>query len=163
MSGAAAAPATRDAFFYQLTARPLEAAAPEILEKCLELGWRVTVRAGSRARVEALSALLWTYREDSFLPHGDPSDPFPERQPVYLTDGPETPNDPQVLMLVDGADPRPGEIGAQARLVLMFDGHDEGAVAAARAHWKAVREAGLRAEYWAHDAAGRWVRKAASG
>ena len=44
---------------------------PPLLEKSLERGWRVVVQAGSQERVEALDAHLWTYREDSFLPHGN--------------------------------------------------------------------------------------------
>ncbi|MGF1658316.1 MAG: DNA polymerase III subunit chi [Rubrimonas sp.] len=155
-----AQPAAPEALFYHLTARPLEQAAPEILEKCLERGWRVTLRAGSRARVEALNAHLWTYRDDAFLPHGDASDGAADRQPIYLTDGPETPNAPEVLMLVDGAQAAPGEWTAHRRVVLMFDGWDEAAVAAARAAWREAVAAGAAATYWAQDAGGRWTRKA---
>lgn len=151
-----------EVLFYHLTQRPLERASPEILEKCLARGLRVTLRAGSRERVEALNAHYWTYRDDGFLPHGAAGDGRPEGQPVYLTDGAETPNDPQVLMLVDGAEADPDEIRGFERVVVMFDGHDPEALERARAQWRSVTGAGLNAVYWAQED-GRWIRKAESG
>lgn len=149
--------------FYHLTRTPLEQAAPGILEKCVERGWRVTLRAGSEARAEALNRHLWTYREDGFLPHGGPEDGDAARQPIYLTAGPETPNEPDVLFLADGAAADSAEMARFPRALLMFDGHDEGAVGDARAAWKAVTEAGLKAVYWTQTDGGGWTKKAESG
>ncbi|TVQ57745.1 MAG: DNA polymerase III subunit chi [Rhodobacteraceae bacterium] len=154
---------TCEALFYHLTERPLEAALPDLLEKCVERSWRVTLRAGSPERVAALDALLWTYREDAFLPHGTAADGRAARQPVYLTDGPETPNDPFALFLVDGARPEEGAFSRFRRVVALFDGHDEEAVAEARGLWREAVAAGAKAVYWAQGPGGRWVRKAESG
>ena len=150
-----------EVLFYHLTDSALEWASPEILEKCVERGLRVTLRASSRERVEALNAHYWTYREDSFLPHGVAADGDPATQPIYLTDGAETPNDPQVLMLVDGAEEAPEKMAPFERVVIMFDGHDAEAVDRARAQWRAVTGAGLKAVYWAQEDR-RWVKKAES-
>jgi DNA polymerase-3 subunit chi len=46
------------------------------------------------------------------------------------------------------------------RIVLLFDGEDATAVAAAREHWSAVKEKGLDATYWQTDEQGRWAKKA---
>ena len=152
-----------EVLFYHLTRTPLEAAAPPILEKCLERGWKVALRAGSPERVEALNRYFWTYREDGFLPHGSAADGEAARQPIYLTAGDETPNDPDILFLCDGAEAKPDEMGGYLRALLMFDGHDEEALGAARAAWKAVTEAGLKAVYWAQNDGGGWMKKAESG
>ena len=69
-----------EVLFYHLTERPLESASPDILEKCLERGWRVTLRAGSEERARALDVHYWTYRDESFLPHGMAGDGPPEKQ-----------------------------------------------------------------------------------
>jgi DNA polymerase-3 subunit chi len=151
-----------EALFYHLTERPLEAAAPEILEKCLERGWRVTLRAGAAARLAALDRHLWTYRDDAFLPHGTSADGHAERQPIYLTAGREAPNDPQVLMLVEGAEASPEEMARFERTVLIFDGGDQAALDRAREAWRAATGAGLRAVYWAQEG-GRWVKKREQG
>ena len=45
-------------------------------------GTAIVVMAGSDERVAALDALLWTYGEASFLPHGTARDGQAARQPV---------------------------------------------------------------------------------
>ena len=54
-------------------------------------------------------------------------------------------------------------MGRYLRALLMFDGHDDAALGEARAAWKAVTEAGLKAVYWAQTDSGGWTRKAESG
>ncbi len=159
----APAPDRPEARFYHLTAWGLERAAPELLGKCRARGWRVLVRAGSPERVEALSTRLWSHPEDGFLAHGIPGEPFPERQPIWLTAGAEAPNAPDALMLVDGAEAQPGEFAARPATLVVFDGADDAAVAQARAQWKRALGEGARAVYWAQDPSGRWVRRAEAG
>ena len=134
-----------EVLFYQLTASPLEASLPELLERSLARGWRVVLRCGSEAGMAGLDELLWTYAEASFLPHGTARAGRAELQPVYLTLGDENPNGANVLMLVDGARAAPAEMAGFERACLLFDGNDERAVEAARADWRAVRAAGLPA------------------
>lgn len=148
-----------EVLFYHLTDRPLEDVLPEMLERCLARDWRAVVRAATPERAEALSRHLWTYREDSFLPHGTAEDGPGEAQPVYLTAGEDLPNTPDVLFLVDGADEPPEGMARFTRVALLFDGHDEAAVSAARECWKSVTAAGLPAAYWAQER-GSWVKKA---
>src|SRR5262249_26963222 len=84
--------ALSEVLFYQLDRRPLERVLPELLEKCLERSWRTVIQVGSEERLIALDAHLWTYAEESFLPHGTAKDGHSEAQPVYLTTGGENPN-----------------------------------------------------------------------
>ena len=67
--------------FYHLQRARLEEVLPVILERCHQRAERVLVLAGSTERVEALAALLWTCKPDSFLPHGTARDGEPGRQP----------------------------------------------------------------------------------
>ncbi len=146
-------------FFYHLQNQKLERVLPSLLEKSLERGWRVVVQAASEERVEALDAHLWTYRENSFLPHGTWRESEAAMQPVVLTVNDDNPNAANVRFLIDGA-PVPGDAAGYERVVLLFDGEDEEAVAAARAHWSEVKSKGLDATYWQPDEHGRWVKKA---
>jgi DNA polymerase-3 subunit chi len=148
-----------DVLFYRLSETPVEATLPELLEKALARGWRVAVRVGTEAGLAFLDDRLWTWRDDSFLPHGVAAGADAARQPVLLTRGRETPNGAQVLMLVMGARAEPSEMAAFERVCVIFDGADAAAQEAARADWRAVTDAGLPAVYWAQEA-GRWVRKA---
>jgi DNA polymerase-3 subunit chi len=148
-----------EVLFYQLSGTTLEATLPDLLERSLERGWRVVLRCGSEAGMAGLDTLLWTYRDEAFLPHGTGATGHAAHQPVYLTLGDENPNGASVLMVVDGARATLGEMGFFERTCLLFDGRDDRAVEAARADWRAVREASLPAKYWAREQ-GKWVMKA---
>lgn len=148
-----------EVLFYHLDDRPLEAVLPVLLEKSLERGWRVVVQAGSPERLEAIDSHLWTYADESFLPHGTAADGHPEAQPVFLTLDDANPNGATVRFLVDRAAP-PSDLAGYARLVLIFDGRDEGALAEARSHWKTLKAAGHEVTYWQQTARGGWERKA---
>jgi DNA polymerase-3 subunit chi len=153
--------------FYHLQRARLEEVLPVILERCHQRGDRVLVLAGSTERVEALAALLWTYRPDSFLPHGTARDGEAARQPIFLAtpegenlDKPEggNPNGAPVLILSDGArHPRVGDFKLVCEL---FDGHDEAAVAAARTQWRACKEAGHAVVYFQQGDNGKWQETA---
>lgn len=147
-----------EVLFYHLQNVPLEKVLPQLLEKSLERGWRAIVRAGGPERLEAINSLLWTYSDDSFVPHGTRSDGPPELEPVFLTVEDENPNAANVLFLIDGA--APGDLAPYDRCVLMFDGRDEAALGAAREHWKRLKAGGHDATYWQQNGQGRWEKKA---
>ncbi len=145
--------------FYHLVRKPLERALPELLEKSHERGWRVVVQAASDERVDALDAHLWTYNDSNFLPHGTARDSDAALHPIVLTTAEHNPNGATVRFLIDGA-PIPADAANYDRIVLMFDGEDDDAVAAARAHWAKAKEQGFAVAYWQPDEQGRWVKKA---
>ena len=145
--------------FYHLQQKPLEAVLPILLEKSLERGWRVVVQATSAERLAALDDHLWTFSDESFLPHATDKEPDAAEQPIVLTLGGGNPNEAAIRFLVEGA-PVPAEVAGYERLVLLFNGNDEEALAAARVDWKSVKAAGHEATYWQQDARGRWERKA---
>ena len=147
------------AMFYHLTRSPLEATLPMILSRSLEAGWRVAVRAMSPERLRALDDRLWLGDADSFLPHGVAGGDYDADQPILLTTATTTPNRANCLVLVDGAAVDPVEAAGFERIALIFDGNDDGAVAAARLQWKALTDAGISAQYWS-EATGRWEKKA---
>ena len=148
-----------EVLFYHLTGTGLEASLPELLERSLARGWRVVLRCGSEAGMAGIDAMLWTYREEAFLPHGTAAAGPAEMQPVYLTLGDENLNGANVLMLADGGRASVAEMRGFERTCLIFDGRDERAVEAARADWREVKAAGLEAKYWGQEQ-GRWVQKA---
>ena len=149
--------------FYHLTERPLEQVLPVMLERSLERGWRVLVRATDPARIEALSARLWTHGDASFLAHGTAADGDAARQPVWLCCDTENPNNANTLFLIDNAGADTKELTTMEMVAVLFDGLDETAVASARDQWRQVSEAGLKAVYWAQNEGGAWVKRHETG
>src|SRR5580698_5313870 len=132
--------------FYHLKGQTPEQVLPALLAKSLERGWRVVVQASSDERVEALDALLWTWRDDAFLPHGTWRDAEAADQPIVLTVNEGNPNKASVRFLVDGAR-MAGDASGYERIVLLFDGEDPDALEAARQRWSEAKAAGAQVTY----------------
>jgi len=148
--------APREVWFYHLERASLEQVLPELLEKTLARGWRALVRSTDAERLSRLDAWLWSYRDESFLPHGVAGEASAERQPVLLTTGQENLNAAQALFVLDEA---PEPLGDYARCILIFDGRDDAALGRARGYWKAWKGAGLDVAYWKQGETRGWERQ----
>jgi DNA polymerase-3 subunit chi len=147
-----------EVLFYHLQGVSLESVLPPLLEKSLERGWRVIVQSTSEERADALDAHLWTYRDDSFLPHATWRVADAADQPILLMVEEGNPNQASVRFLVDNA-ALPADSERYARMVLVFNGDDPDALAAARAAWKDSKSRGFEVTYWQPDERGRWQRR----
>lgn len=147
-----------EVWFYHLERTPLEQALPELLEKTLARGWKALVRTSDAERVEHLDGWLWTWRDDSFLPHGVAGEVHAAREPVLLTTEIENTNGADALFVIDRAEV--GALDGLERCILMFDGRDEQAVQEARGRWKAIKDAGHPVSYWQESPDKGWVKKA---
>jgi len=143
-------------YFYHLERKPLEAVLPGLLQRSLERGWRCVVEAAEE-RAASLDDLLWTYADDSFLPHGLEADDGAE-QPVVIVSHGGNPNGAAIRFIVDSA-PIPEDAGSYERVVILIDGNDDEAVAAARGQWSEARKRNLAVTYWQQDEAGRWQKR----
>lgn len=144
--------------FYHLTETKVEDALPPLLEKSVGRNWRVVVQTVSPERTAFLDNHLWTWKADSFLPHGTEESEAPERQPILVTAGGANSNAADVRFLVDGAEPP--DLAGYSRVVFMFDGHDDGQLTFARAQWKKLKGDGHQLSYWQQNHDGRWEKKA---
>jgi DNA polymerase III subunit chi len=147
-----------EVLFYHLQDMTVENVLPPLLEKSLERGWRVVVQSTSEERTEALDAHLWTYREDSFLPHATWRAADAGDHPIILALEDGNPNRANVRFLVDNA-PLPADSGIYDRVVLLFNGDDADALAAARLAWTDCKTRGFDVTYWQADERGRWQKR----
>ncbi|MCJ2015299.1 DNA polymerase III subunit chi [Methylobacterium sp. J-076] len=145
--------------FYHLQHQPLERVLPTLVERSLERGWQAAIQAASEERLSALDDQLWTYADESFLPHGTDREPDPASQPVVLTLREANPNGASIRFLVEGAD-LPADAESYARICILFDGSDQDALLRAREQWRQAKEAGHAVAYWQQDESGRWNKKA---
>jgi DNA polymerase III subunit chi len=143
--------------FYHLRRQPIERVLPALLEKSIGRGWRAVIHVPGEERLDALDAHLWTFRDESFLPHGTWRDTEAYEQPILLTIHDHNPNGAAIRFLIDGA-PVPADAHAYERIVLLFDGDDAEALAAARARWSEGKAQGFEITYWQADERGRWQR-----
>lgn len=146
--------------FYHLERARLEHVLPNLLEKTLARGWRAVVKCGSRAGVDRIDEALWTYADDSFLPHGAPTNAEEaRREKIWLTETDETWNSPDLIFLVDGASTPVDQLDQFERCLIIFDGADETALLQAREFWSAVKAAGHDGAYWRQSETGQWEKQ----
>src|SRR6201995_3401010 len=106
-----------EVLFYHLQNMTLESVLPPLLEKSLERGWRVVVQSTSLVRTETLDAHLWTYSDDSFMPHATWRAADAPDHPVILSIEEGNPNRANVRFLIDNA-AMPADSESYERLVL---------------------------------------------
>ncbi len=147
-----------DIAFYHLERARLELALPKLLEKTIRVGKRALVIAGTEVRVESLANALWTYDQDSWLPHGTVEDGNAKDQPVWLATDDVNPNGATFLFLADGMTSH--RLSEFERCFEIFDGNDPTMVGVARRHWSAYKDAGHDLTYWQQTPAGGWEKKA---
>jgi DNA polymerase III subunit chi len=151
-----------ETLFYHLERRSLEEVLPGLVEKSLERGWRAVIRTDSAERSEALDSLLWTYDDQSFLPHAQAGDGEAARQKVLITVEEGNPNSAKILFCVGGAQPsdwRDAKLADLVRVVLLFDGRDEAALSGARQAWKAAKDCGHEVTYWKESPSGKFEKQ----
>ena len=104
----------------------------------------------------ALDQALWTYDDQSFLPHGqaEAAGLDPARQPVLISETTDNQNEAAVALLMDGAD-MPVD-SAYERCMVMFDDGDAPVRNKARQLYKAASDAGLTTRYFQQTEQGGW-------
>src|SRR6478752_1721391 len=109
--------------FFHLQSRPLEQVLPTILDRALSRGQKVVVEVGGQERLSVLDDHLWTYADESFLPHVTALEADAASNPIVLTTQAHNPNAAQVRVCADGVR-IPDAMQDYERVVLIFDGDD---------------------------------------
>lgn len=146
-----------EVWFYHLDSQRVENALTDLLIKVQQKQIRVLVSSSDEERLKALDSHLWTFRDDSFLPHGLDTEPHADSQPVLLSNDVENINAATMLFCLDGRDP--GTIKDWDRVIVMFENHDQETVGKARDLWKTAKADGIEVSYWRQSDTGRWEKQ----
>ena len=74
-----------EVLFYHLQEQPIEKGSPQPARALAGARLaRRSCKSSSEDRVDALDAHLWTFSDDSFLPHGTDREPTAAEQPILL-------------------------------------------------------------------------------
>lgn len=145
--------------FYHLQKSPLEQVLPKLCEKAYATGKRIKILVGTEERVEFINSLLWTYNEESFLPHGSKKDGFAEEQPIFISSSESNENNAEILILVDGAMPKIEDLTTYERVLNIFDGTNEISLNNARDYWKEIKSTDGELHYWQQKDNGSFEQK----
>lgn len=145
--------------FYHLQKTSLEQVLPKLCEKAYSSGNRIKVLLGVEERIEFINTLLWTYNEESFLPHGSKKDGFIEEQPIFISSQTENENNANILILADNAYPSISFLTSFDRVLNIFDASDEFALEQARSYWKQIKNLDYELHYWQQNDNGTFEQK----
>lgn len=140
--------------FYKLQKTSLEHSLPRLLEKIFQAQKKVVVLFGTSERLAAFNALLWTYSQGSFLPHGSSKEGAAENQPIWLTEVLENPNKAEILITVE--DQEVNNFLTFSRCLDIYDGNDPEAEAKANDRKEKYRALGCSILMWHQDEKGAW-------
>lgn len=139
--------------FYQLERAPVEAVLPRIAERVLGDGGRLLVVTGDAAQAVLLDEWLWSWKPESFLPHGRAGAGAETLQPVLISGDCTGLNGARNIALADGVW-REEALGFDRAFV--FFGPER--IEAARTAWRAL--GAVERRFWKQDEAGRWTQVA---
>lgn len=117
--------------------------ACRLADKAYGLGHTVYVFTASEARAAALDDLLWTFRQDSFVPHERYPLVGEEGSPVLV--GTAAPTTVEAQVLINLADALPEGFERYDRVVELVDQHPE-VLAQSRERFRQYREQGCAPE-----------------
>ena len=140
--------------FYHLLSTSPERAVPKLMEKVLSSGSRAVMIASSDSMLKTMSDALWSTNPSGFLPHGSARDGHASEQPIYLSLVDENPNGADILCVLDGS--LPTSASSYSKLLDVFDGADDVAVAAARTRWAHYKAQGFALQYVKQQPSGSW-------
>lgn len=145
-------------WFYHLEASTLKGVLPNLLIKTLSKGWRALVRLPDGTDLTDWDDYLWTYQDQSFLPHGREDQGRADQQPVLIANSTGSADGFDVVFLIDGADV--AAVDGVTRVIIMIDGRSQEAIARERGRWKALKDSGATMSYWQQSSSGGWEKKA---
>lgn len=144
-------------WFYHLEAATVEGILPGLLEKTREKGWRALVKL-PEDKLTSMDEFLWTYRDDSFLPHGRDDEPLADQQPITLSTSADTAAGHQAVFLLEGAEI--GNMEGVERCMIMINGRSESDVNRERKRWKSLKDTDAALAYYQQNERGGWDKKA---
>ncbi|MBA5723824.1 DNA polymerase III subunit chi [Candidatus Liberibacter sp.] len=117
------------------------------LEKSYRSRQRVVVQCGSEEMRDVLNEYLWTWKADSFLPHGvdvGEEGVCSSIQPILLTISSDNANLATVRFFVDNAICRNEDIDLYNKLVFIMDSHSQESLRLARKSWQYLKNQGYK-------------------
>ena len=144
-------------WFYHLEALTIEGVLPGLLEKTRQKGWRALVKM-PEAQLKEMDDYLWTYKDDSFLPHGRDDEPMADQQPITLSSNAATAAGHDAVFLLGGAEI--SDMTGVERAMVMINGRSQEDVQRERGRWKTLKDTGATLSYYQQNDRGGWKKKA---
>jgi len=116
--------------------------ACRLTQKAYDAGQSVHLHTGNAQQAQKIDDLLWTFRQESFIPHAQAASAEAQAAPVIIDHG-DTPAEPYQL-LINLTDEVPGFVGRFERVIEIVD--PAAGLDRARERWRFYSERGYPLE-----------------
>lgn len=144
--------------FYHLTLTPDEQALPRLLQKIMNLEQNGVILTESQEKTAYIDDFLWSFEDDSWIPHSSLKDGNENIQPFFITHTLENPNNAKILILLCAFENIIDQNLGFERTLDLFDGNNPETLAKARKRWKNAKEKGYELHYFQQTPKG-WEEK----
>ena len=104
-----------------------------------------------------LDDFLWSFKTDSFLPHGRDDQPKMEHHPIVISSSAKIADNFQIVFLLKGS--YVDNLNDVERCVIFIDGRSEESIRNERNRWQKLKGKGAKLNYYQQNANGEWIKK----
>ena len=148
-----------EVYFYHSAKFPVDKTIAKLVEKIYGLKMNILIHCEDPSLVPIIDDLLWSYSTKTFLAHATFSDPMPEKQPIYITDKEENPNNSTILLAI--GQNTPFFFTSFEKYITIF-GNSDDELKAARTRYKELKNQGLNIKYFKQNDQGAWEQTEAT-
>jgi len=142
-----------EVYFYHSTKFPVEKTITKLVEKIYGLKQNILIYCQDKNLVQIIDDILWSYSTKTFLAHATSSDPAPEKQPIYITEKEENPNESSILIAL--GENIPDFYNKFSKYISIFGSSDE-ELTSARSRYKQLKGQSLDIKYFKQTEDGNW-------
>lgn len=145
--------------FYSTAPLQVEKTLFALLEKSLEKGNKSLLLFKDKEKCLSINEQLWTYKQNSFLPHISEDDQIYDNidVPVYLTTKNENPFKAELLFSIDGF--LPDNIDHFERVIIIIDVNDELLNEKYKNYYLDINKNFEDIVFYKSDDNGKWIEK----
>ena len=145
--------------FYSTAPLQVEKTLFTLLEKSLEKGNKSLLLFKDKEKCLSINEQLWTYKQNSFLPHISEDDQIYDNidVPVYLSTKNENPFKAELLFSIDGF--LPDNIDHFERVIIIIDVNDELLNEKYKNYYLDIKQNFEDIVFYKSDDNGKWIEK----
>ncbi len=145
--------------FYSTAPLQVEKTLFALLEKSLEKGNKSLLLFKDKEKCLSINEQLWTYKQNSFLPHISEDDQIYDNidVPVYLSTKNENPFKAELLFSIDGF--LPDNIDHFERVIIIIDVNDELLNEKYKNYYLDINKNFEDIVFYKSDDSGKWIEK----
>ncbi len=143
-----------DIYFYQVRSNSDDLVFT-LVRNARKSGWRVCIRGASPEQLQKTESRLWVQTSTLFFGVGVAGSEFDAEHSVLLSISDTRANNPDALIILQGAVVQPEEMRGFHRVMIVFSGESREATSIARQMWKSLARLNLPMKYYRQQD-GRW-------